>query len=1157
MSPEDLQPAMEAFERARAGFEKLMRDALGPFDMGDLCGQRIGNYKLLQKIGEGGFGDVYMAEQAEPRREVAVKIIRAGVESKEVIARFEQERNILAAMEHPHIAQIFDAGITASGRPFFVMELVNGLPITRYCDGERLSIPQRLELFAMVCTAVEHLHERGIIHRDIKPSNVLVSTVDGQALPKLIDFGIARAITQPMTAKTLFTRFGQMIGTPAYSSPEQISGARDISTKTDVYSLGALLYELLAGAPAFNPRELRERAHDEIVRMIREVEPPTPSKRLSQLGPQLAGVAHNRQTDPPRLGLVVRGELDWIVMKCLAKECPRRYPSAMEIAKDVRRHLRGEPVVAAPDSRMYRLRKSVRKHRWAVTTVSLVALSLVLGIVVSSAQWIRANAAAQRAFQAATIARHAEHRADERADEAERQSYLAGVLSARVCLKEGQLQLARDWLDACPQQWRHWEWGLLRSLCDGSSHIVLRHDEDRDSRSITEIVSAAVSPDGTRVVTAAWHLDHCPNTDDRSPRRGTSCSSVYVWDASTGHKLSELRGHEGQVLSTTFSPDGRRILTASEDTTARVWDVATAMPMHVLQHEGPMTSASFSRDGTRVVTTGCSEVRVWDAESGAELTVLRGHQAYYMKAALSPDGALVVAGSRLPIVYDASTGTRLFSLRGPVGSIESLCFSPDGTQIATVIGDVVHISDASDGSQTNELVHSDHVHSAAFSPDGAQMITGCTDGIARLWGLTGQKKPRRLLRHDDAVLYAIFSADGSRIVTASQDATARVWDGYGSSLYVFMHERLEPGPDAWSGTRMNGSPYTLLLPPVRYAAADSSGSRVLTLTRGGGTAHVWAAATSLEPQVLSARFAVFSPDGTRIVVLRDRKAQVVDTVTGTCIASLGSDGDLLTPAAMSPDNRRIVAVSSVKTARVWDVATGAELITLHGHTDRVRSVVFSPDGARILSASSDQTARLWDAATGREVRALRGHEGPVHSAAFSPDSTRVVTASDDRTCRVWSAASGEELRAFRGHKKPVRAAAFGPDGIRVVTASTDATARIWNLVSGDQLLELRGWAPGFQCAAFSPDGMRVVTASAYGSIQVWDAPSGTELLAITGLLQPLRDVAFSPDGACIVANSYSLVQFWDPTRCLSLPDTSAMGPHLLPRRRVGRLGGEH
>ncbi len=356
-------------------------------------GMMIGRYKLLQLIGEGGFGMVYMAEQVEPvRRKVALKIIKLGMDTKQVIARFESERQALALMDHPNIAKVLDAGSTETGRPYFVMELVRGIPFTEYCDQNNLSTRERLRLFIPICNAVQHAHQKGIIHRDIKPTNVMVTLHDGKPVPKVIDFGVAKATNQKLTEKTLFTEYRQFIGTPAYMSPEQaeMSGL-DVDTRSDIYSLGVLLYELLTGTTPFDAKTLREAGYVEITRIIREEDPPTPSTRLHSLGEGLPSIAKRRRSEPAALCKLMRGDLDWIVMKALEKDRTRRYETANSLAGDIERHLKNEPVLASPPSVAYKLVKFVRRNRPWVLAGSLAAAALLVGLGLAIAGFLQAR----------------------------------------------------------------------------------------------------------------------------------------------------------------------------------------------------------------------------------------------------------------------------------------------------------------------------------------------------------------------------------------------------------------------------------------------------------------------------------------------------------------------------------------------------------------------------------------------------------------------------------------------------------------------------------------------------------------------------------------------------------------------------------------------
>jgi serine/threonine protein kinase len=374
--------------------------AAGQGESSERSGTMIGPYKLLEQIGEGGMGLVFMAEQTSPvRRKVALKVLKPGMDTRQVVARFEAERQALALMDHHHIAKIHDAGTTASGRPYFVMELVRGVPITDFCDQRRYTTRQRLELFVLVSQAIQHAHQRGIIHRDLKPGNVLVTLHDTVAVPKVIDFGIAKATTGPLTERTLFTHFAQMIGTPLYMSPEQAEmNGLDVDTRSDVYSLGVLLYELLTGTTPFTNETLRRAGLDEMRRLIREEEPPMPSQRLNTLDAQSCStVSERRGVDGRRLGQLLRGELDWIVMRALEKDRNRRYESASTFAADVQRHLNDEAVAACPPSARYRLRKFWRRNRRPLATVGVIAAVLVAATAVSTWQAVVAREAQRRA----------------------------------------------------------------------------------------------------------------------------------------------------------------------------------------------------------------------------------------------------------------------------------------------------------------------------------------------------------------------------------------------------------------------------------------------------------------------------------------------------------------------------------------------------------------------------------------------------------------------------------------------------------------------------------------------------------------------------------------------------------------------------------------
>jgi WD40 repeat protein len=572
--------------------------------------------------------------------------------------------------------------------------------------------------------------------------------------------------------------------------------------------------------------------------------------------------------------------------------------------------------------------------------------------------------------------------------------------------------------------------------------------------------SAAFSPDGARVVTAS---------DDRTAR---------VWDSVTGEAIAVLSGHGGAVLSAAFSADGKRVVTTSIDKTARVWDAATGNTIAVLSgHDDLVWTAAFSPDGARVVTaSNDGRAQVWDAVTGKSIAFLSGHDGPVLSAAFSPDGARVVtaSGDRTARVWDSVTGEAIAVLSGHGGAVLSAAFSPNGARIATASKDkTAGLWDAVTGKPIAVLSgHGGPVLRAAFSPDGARIVTASDDKTARVWDAAATGRPIAVLSgHGGAVLSAAFSPDGARVVTASSDKKARLWEATGRAIAIFVdHNDL-----------------------VNSAA--------------------------------------FSPDGARIVTASDDKtARVWDAVApGTAIAVLGGhDGDV-NRAAFSPDGKRVVTASNDKTARIWDAATGNTIAVLSGHDDGVNSAAFSPDGARVVTASNDKTARVWDPATSKAIAILGGHEGRVFSAAFSADGKRIVTASDDKTARVWDAATGKAITVLSDHGGAVSSAAFSPDGARVVTASWDNDARVWDAATGKQIAVLRGHGGAVLSAAFSPDGKRVVTASNDKTARIWDAATGNTIAVLSGHDDGVNNAAFSPDGARVVtASNDKTARVWDP-----------------------------
>src|SRR5438552_8972794 len=733
-------------------------------------GDKIGRYKLLQQIGEGGCGVVYMAEQTEPvRRRVALKVIKLGMDTKQVIARFEAERQALALMDHPNIAKVLDAGATETGRPYFVMELVRGIKITEFCDEKSVPTGDRLKLFTQVCQAIQHAHQKGVIHRDIKPSNILVTVNDGVPVPKIIDFGIAKATAGPLTDKTFFTAFEQFIGTPAYMSPEQAEmTSLDIDTRTDIYSLGVLLYELLTGRTPFDPSELLQSGLDEMRRTIREKEPDRPSTRLSTMAEgELTTVAKHRHTEAPRLIHLVRGDLDWIVMKCLEKDRMRRYETANGLASDIQRHLNNEPVVARPPSTVYRFQKLVRRNKLAFAGASAVAVALVVGAAVSTWQGIRAT--------------HFRRQAQDQAGRAEAEAltnrqniYAAHMNLANLALETHNLGRFRELLEKhvpkseartsnSAADLRGWEWRYLYAQCHSDDIGIL-------ARNKKQVSSVCFSPDGRLLAAAgddglvrlwdfntraelpsfetfaasldptALDINHAVafSPDGRRLGAGGPNREIRIWDVATREQLAVLTGHTNSISSIAFSPDGKLLASAGwYDGTVRLWDLSSQHP-----HQAAIVGAknalcvAFSRDGNTLVVSAAEEpVKLYNIskpESPQLLTQSLASQ-WIISVAFSPDGTLLaLAGSYDSAVhlYEFPSLRRLPPLRGHAGILWNVAFSPDGWRLASGGSDRnICLQTLADPDETVTLMGDDNqVMAVAFSPDGKTLVSGSSDG---------------------------------------------------------------------------------------------------------------------------------------------------------------------------------------------------------------------------------------------------------------------------------------------------------------------------------------------------------------------------------------------------------------------------------------------
>jgi WD40 repeat protein/tRNA A-37 threonylcarbamoyl transferase component Bud32 len=943
-----------------------------------LISSELGGVTLVRMIAEGGMGRVYEGRQEKPRRAVAVKVIKPGLTSPELLKRFDYEAQVLGRLRHPGIAQIYTVGtheISGQTVPFFVMEYIpNAKSLTQYANERKLSSHERLALFAKVCDAVAHGHQKGVIHRDLKPGNVLV---DSSGQPKVIDFGVARS-TDGDLALTMQTDVGALIGTLQYMSPEQFDAdANDLDVRLDVYALGVILYELLTGQP---PYSVKQRAIYEVARIVQQ-DDPTPISSLNK---------------------TLRRDVAVIAAKCLQKDRTRRYSSATELGGDVERYLAGEPITAVPPTFWDGLLRLARRHKTAAVAVTAIAVSLVVAVAGISAFALRAERAreeaelarndAEQAKDSAELAKAAESeqreaaeesakRAEASAREANERLYMSTLYKLGTAISSAtQRGLAKKTWDEALRVYQAvhgadadppLELMLQRPLLDGSLAVLEGHQDS--------VSSVAFSPDGTRLVT------------------GLHDNTARLWDAATGEQIAVIEGHEGPVLSVAFSPDGTQFATGSYDSTARLWDATTGEQLTALGgHQREVRSVAFSPDGTRLATGSADNTaRLWDVATGEQVATLEGHENWVFSVAFSPDSARLATGSadNTARLWDVATGEQLAALEGHENWVFSVAFSPNGTSLATGSQDkTARLWDAAAGGSLAVLGgHQREVRSVAFSPDGARLATGSGDSTARLWDVATGEQLAALEGHENGVFSVAFSPEGTSLAAGSQDNATRIWD----SATGEQVEALE-GHEKW----------------VSSVVFSPDGTRLATGS-ADNTARLWDTATSKQLAVLEGHtdcvFSIaISSDGTRLATgSADNTARLWDAATGKQLAVLEGPEKWVLSVVFSPDGTRLATGELDNTARVWDTATGEQIAVLEGHEGDVFSIVFSPDGTRLATGSADETARLWGATTGEPIAVFEGHEGAVLSVAFSPDGTRLATGSADGTARLWGLSNAE------------------------------------------------------------------------------------------------------------------------------------------------------
>ncbi|MFO1498610.1 MAG: protein kinase [Verrucomicrobiota bacterium] len=1103
-------------------------------------GDRIGRYKLLQEIGEGACGTVYMAEQEEPvRRRVALKIIKLGMDSKSVIARFEAERQALALMDHPNIAKVFDAGATDTGRPYFVMELVRGIRITEYCDENQLTTCERLDLFSKVCHAIQHAHQKGIIHRDIKPSNILVTLHDGVPVPKVIDFGIAKAVEQRLTDKTVFTQFQAFIGTPAYTSPEQaeMSGL-DIDTRSDIYSLGVLLYELLTGQTPFDPQQLMESGLDEMRRIIRQDEPLRPSTRVGTFGmAEATTLARTRHSGIAALVETLQGDLDWIVMKCLEKDRTRRYPTANALALDIQRYLENEPVLARPPSTRYRLQKFIRRNRVVVAAASAVTVILIAAVVVSSWLAVRARIAEHdqaMSRQAAEKARRNEsvqrQRAESERTAALRRSYTSDMNLVQQALAANNCGRVNDLLDrhrpkpgtaarvegsVSQQDFRQWEWRYFWSQSRSEAMFSL------PAQSIS-VDAVALSPNGRLLVT------------------GDRFGKITLWDVSSRSEVAVIQQSLGfpgfSAPSFAFSPDGSKLAWVMREgsrqppggrrATVMIATVATRQVTTQLPQTAEVDALAFTRDDQGLlILTRDDFISAWDLASNQRLSHVKGPGSLgRWRSVFSPDVKwLAIRQSGRIQVVDVETGSPRAIIEGFEGEVSSLAFSPDGETLAagpflTGASADIRLFSTSSGADLGELKgHGAWVPGLAFTPDGQRLISTGGDQMVRIWDVQSRRELAALRGHRSEVNCVAVNA--KLAVTGCKDGSIFGWD-----LEQVEHR------DAFAA----------LAKPLNSIEFFPD-SRTFLSANPDGSVSLWDATTLREteqvPELTNVGRLLISPDGLRVYAGTDSGAiQVLDWSTRLIVTNLatatagafragpGGRGPFRHhhgPLGLVNGGRTLIVEALGQSFRLIDTTTWQTI----GQWQETQPLFppFSP--APLVSPLGDSLAwagngvvELRKASTGESQATLTAQTLGISGLAFSPDGTMLAASSIDGTVNLWNAHQGQLLEVLRGHLLGVHAVSFSPDGQRLATVSLGAEAvKLWDVPTRHEVATLAAPGRWFFAAKFSPDGKTLVAIDRWNGACVWHAPSCDEIALLEGSvpneLKPKPPATPAQDGA--------------------------------------------